>query len=174
MIVSKLSAFLVGICHIRHYVRSHNHDHISSMVVSLAPFWHKGICYNREDSLVWRIPNWRDGIFFFTLLVSNWISCIIQSTISTNHIPPFTIIVYNSWFQVLNSITQLLLRMSRWEIALINIMIMIINKCLFYYLYIVFKTSTPIEWGNEYKNLDTVIFILRYFSFMHSWYSAYI
>ena len=26
--------------------------------------------------------------------------------------------------------------MSRWEIALINIMIIIINKCLFYYLYI--------------------------------------
>ena len=39
--------------------------------------------------------------------------------------------------------------MSRWEIALINIMIIIINKYLFYYLYIVFKTSTPIEWGNE-------------------------
>ena len=53
--------------------------------------------------------------------------------------------------------------MSRWEIALINIMIIIINKCLFYYLYNVFKTSTPIEWGNEYKKLDTVIFILRYF-----------
>ena len=34
MIVSKLSAFLVGICHIRHYVRSHNHNHISSIVVS--------------------------------------------------------------------------------------------------------------------------------------------
>ena len=48
--------------------------------------------------------------------------------------------------------------MSRWEIALINIMIIIINKCLFYYLYIVFKTSTPIEWSNEYKKLDTVIF----------------
>ena len=30
-------------------------------------------------------------------------------------------------------------------------MIIIINKYLFYYLYIVFKTSTPIEWGNEYK-----------------------
>ena len=28
--------------------------------------------------------------------------------------------------------------MSRWEIALINIMIIIINKCLFYYLYIIF------------------------------------
>ena len=35
-------------------------------------------------------------------------------------------------------INQLLLRMSRWEIALINIMIIIINKCLFYYLYIIF------------------------------------
>ena len=32
-------------------------------------------------------------------------------------------------------------------------MIIIINKGLFYYLYIVFKTSTPIEWGNEYKIL---------------------
>ena len=51
--------------------------------------------------------------------------------------------------------------MSRWEIDLINIMIIIINECLFYYLYIVFKKSTPIEWGNEYKKLDTVIFILR-------------
>ena len=64
--------------------------------------------------------------------------------------------------------------MSRREIALINIMIIIINKCLFYYLYIVFKTSTPIEWGNEYKKHDTVILILRHFSFMHSWYPAYI
>ena len=49
--------------------------------------------------------------------------------------------------------------MSRWEIALINIIIIIINKCLFYYPYIIFQTSTPIEWRNEYKNLDTVIFI---------------
>ena len=53
--------------------------------------------------------------------------------------------------------------MSRLEIALINIMIIIINKYLFYYLYIVFKTSTPIEWGNEYKKVDTVIFILSYY-----------
>ena len=52
--------------------------------------------------------------------------------------------------------------MSRWEIALINIMIIIINKCLFYYLYIVFKTSTPIIMN--IKKLDTVIFILIYFS----------
>ena len=74
-------------------------------------------------------PNGRDGIFFFHF---------ISSTVSTNHIPPFTIIVYNSWFKVLNYINQLLLRMSRWEIALINIMIIIINKCLFYYLYIIF------------------------------------
>ena len=58
--------------------------------------------------------------------------------------------------------------MSRCEIALINVMTIIISKCIFYYLYIVFKTSTPIEWGNEYKKLDTVIFILRYFSFIHS------
>ena len=44
--------------------------------------------------------------------------------------------------------------MSRWEIALINIMIIIINQCLFYYLYIVFKTGTPIELGvMNIKNL---------------------
>ena len=44
--------------------------------------------------------------------------------------------------------------MSRWEIALINIMIIIINQFLFYYLYIVFKTSTPIELGvMNIKNL---------------------
>ena len=49
--------------------------------------------------------------------------------------------------------------MSRWEIALINIMIIIINKCLFYYLYIVFKTSTPIEWGNEYKKNMAPLFL---------------
>ena len=49
--------------------------------------------------------------------------------------------------------------MSRWEIALINIMIIIINKCLFYYLYIVFKTSTQIEWGNEYKKNMTPLFL---------------
>ena len=54
-------------------------------------------------------------------------------------------------------------------------MIIIINKYLFYYLYIVFKTGTPIEWGNEYKKkLDIIIFILSYFSFMHAWYSVYI
>ena len=35
--------------------------------------------------------------------------------------------------------------------ALINVMIIIVNKCLFYYLYIVFNASTPIECGNEYK-----------------------
>ena len=48
--------------------------------------------------------------------------------------------------------------MSRLEIALINIII-IINKCLFYYLYTVFKTSTPIEWGNEYKKNLTPLFL---------------
>ena len=49
--------------------------------------------------------------------------------------------------------------MSRWEITLINTMIIIININLFYYLYIVFKTSTPIEWGNEYKKNLTPLFL---------------
>ena len=53
--------------------------------------------------------------------------------------------------------------MSRWEIALINIMIIIINKYLFYYLYIVFKTSTPIEWGNEYKKTWHRYFYIKLF-----------
>ena len=53
--------------------------------------------------------------------------------------------------------------------ALINVMIININKCLFYYyLYIVFNTSTPIEWGNEYKKtwhryFDTKIFFIYAF-----------
>ena len=33
-------------------------------------------------------------------------------------------------------------------------MIIIINKCLFYYLYIILNTSTPIEWGNEYNKAN--------------------
>ena len=53
--------------------------------------------------------------------------------------------------------------MSRWEIALINIMIIIINKCLFYFLYIVFKTSTPIEWGNDYKKTWNRYFDIKIF-----------
>ena len=66
--------------------------------------------------------------------------------------------------------------MSRWEIALINIMIIIINKYLFYYLYIVFKTGTPIEWGNEYlkKTWHRYFYIKLFFIYAFMIFYVYI
>ena len=59
--------------------------------------------------------------------------------------------------------------------ALIDVILTIIKKCLFYYLYIIFNTSMPTQQDNEYKNFIPLFFILGYFYLlpnMHTWYTA--